>query len=152
MAGLGLSGVDAEDVLQDVRLAVLKQPPKTGEPAEQVGWLVRVTINCCLAEHRRRQRFRRSAERIYRDRQERQTSEEPPEQKLIRNEELEMIRESLMNMEDKLQTPLVLKYVDNLNASQIGQILQLNPSTVRSRLREARLLLAKKLQDKEIHP
>ena len=49
-----------------------------------------------------------------------------------------------------LLVPLVLRYFCNLSSQQIGETLELNPSTVRGRLRQGRIILAKELLKKNI--
>jgi len=66
IAGMGLSASDGEDVLQDVFIRALKQcrgGSRTALPSreDQVRWLIKVTVNRCLMEHRRRRTFRRNA-------------------------------------------------------------------------------------------
>ncbi|MFC1782914.1 RNA polymerase sigma factor, partial [Planctomycetota bacterium] len=67
----------------------------------------------------------------------------------IRTEELEAVRKGLEQMEESLLGPIVLRYWLDLNSLEIGEILQLNPATVRSRLRQGRLNLAEQLVIKE---
>ncbi|MHC4285989.1 MAG: RNA polymerase sigma factor, partial [Planctomycetota bacterium] len=59
--------------------------------------------------------------------------------------ELEIMRETLHELDESLLTPMVLRYFCDLNSREVGRILAISPSTVRSRLREARMILAKRL-------
>ena len=61
-AGMGMDRADAEDVLQDVSIQVLKCADRFEQENGMVRWLVRTTANRCLTEHRRR--FRHKASRI----------------------------------------------------------------------------------------
>ena len=89
VAGMGLNAADGEDVLQDVSIRALKQSGKFETKQEGVRWLIRVTVNQCLAEHRRRGSFRRNAGEILKRRAEIQTS--PTDKKVIVKEELEIV-------------------------------------------------------------
>ncbi|MHC4260802.1 MAG: RNA polymerase sigma factor [Planctomycetota bacterium] len=51
-----------------------------------------------------------------------------------------------------LRAPLVLKYYCGLNASEIGKVLELKPGTVRKRLCDGRIVLAKALLQRGIRP
>ena len=65
-AGMGMNSADAEDVLQDVSIQVLKNADRFEQENVMMPWLVKTTVNHCLSEHRRR--FRRKASRILRRR------------------------------------------------------------------------------------
>jgi DNA-directed RNA polymerase specialized sigma24 family protein len=45
---------------------------------------------------------------------------------------------------------MVLRYFCDLNSKQVGEILALSPSSVRSRLRQARIILAKGLLERGV--
>lgn len=150
--GMGLSRLDVDDVLQDVYLAALKQPEKYRKPEDLRGWLVRVTVNLCTLEYRRRKRFRQKAKEILKRRLGNKKAAENPAQQAIRQEELEAVQLTLRHLDETLLAPLVLKYFCDLNSNEIGETLQLNSSTVRSRLRDGRIKLAQKLRIKGIKP
>ncbi len=62
------------------------------------------------------------------------------------------MRESLQKLDESLLGPVVLRYFCDLDSNKIGEILEVNPSTVRSRLRDARLILAKQLLERGVEP
>jgi len=150
VAGMGLSASDAEDVLQDVSVQALKWAGKFQSRGLSVRWLIKVTVNRCLTEHRRRRCFRRRASEILKRRSE--TKTDSTAEKVIVAEELEIVRESLQGLDETLLMPMVLRYFCDLNSREIGEILGLSPSTVRSRLREARMILAKQLVKRGVGP
>lgn len=152
VAGLGLSAQDGEDVLQDVSIQALKQSGKYRTREDDVRWLIKVTVNRCLMEHRRRRSFSRHAQEILRRRAETKTASKGTDEKVIDGEELEIVRESLQELDDSLLGPTILRYFCDLNSKEVGQILGLKPSTVRSRLREARMILAKQLLERGVEP
>ena len=169
IAGMGLSASDGEDVLQDVSIRALKQQrsssntdvsrasrPRTraGCPRHEdsVKWLIKVTVNRCLMEHRSRRTFRRHAGEILKRKLETKTASKPAVENVIVAEELEIVRESLQKLDDSLLAPMVLRHFCNLNSKEVGEILTLSPSTVRSRQREARMILAKRLLERGVEP
>jgi RNA polymerase sigma-70 factor (ECF subfamily) len=152
VAGFGLSSSDGEDVLQDVSIQALKQSGKCQSREDSVQWLIKVTVNRCLMEHRRRRSFRRQASEILKRRAETKTKPKGTDEKVINAEELEIVRQSMQKLDDSLLGPVVLRYFCDLNSSQVGEILGLKASTVRSRLREARMFLAKRLLERGIGP
>jgi DNA-directed RNA polymerase specialized sigma24 family protein len=95
VAGFGLSESDGEDVLQDVSIQALKQSGKCRSREDDVRWLIKVTVNRCLMEHRRRRSFRRHTREILRRRAETKTDSSRADEKAIIAEELEIVRESM---------------------------------------------------------
>jgi len=152
VAGFGLSSSDGEDVLQDVSIKALKQPGMFQSRDDSIRWLIKVAVNRCLMEHRRRRTFYRKAREILKRREETKTKLKGTVEKVINAEELEIVRQSLQKLDDSLLGPVVLRYFCDLNSKEVGEILGLNPSTVRSRLREARMILAKRLLKRGVEP
>ena len=157
IAGMGLSASDGEDVLQDVSIRAMKQcrgGSRTALPGREdnIKWLIKVTVNRCLMEHRSRRTFRRHAREILKRRLSTKTASKPAVENVIIAEELEIVRESLQKLDDSLLAPMVLRYFCDLNSKEVGEILALSPSTVRSRLREARIILARGLLERGVEP
>jgi RNA polymerase sigma factor (sigma-70 family) len=157
IAGMGLSSSDGEDVLQDVSIRALKQCSAGSRTAllsreDSVKWLIKVTVNRCLMEHRSRRTFRRHAREILKRRLETQKTSKAAVEIVIIAEELEIVRESLQKLDDSMLAPMVLRYFCDLNSKEIGEILALSPSAVRSRLREARIIFAKGLLERGVEP
>jgi len=155
IAGMGLSSSDGEDVLQDVSIRALKQQRSESQTAilsreDSVKWLIKVTVNRCLMEHRSRRTFRRHACEILKRRQESQKDSKAVVENAIIAEELEIVRENLQTLDDSLLALTVLRYFCDMNSKKVGEILALSPSTVRSRLREARMILAKGLLERGV--
>ncbi len=145
IAGLNLGPDDAQDVLQDVLVEVLNGKIKYQTKSSVTAWLCKVTINKCLAEHRRRGRFKRAAKHILQRKKHDNTPSKTPDENAIQKEQLQMIRKALKNLDQHLLTPLVLRYFCDYKSTKIAEILNMNPSTVRARLRQARISLAKYL-------
>jgi RNA polymerase sigma-70 factor (ECF subfamily) len=151
-AGMGLNASDGEDVLQDVSIRALKHGGEFQSREDCIRWLIKVTVNRCLMEHRSRKTFRRQGREILGRRKETKGAAKAAVEKAIVAEELEIVRESLRDLDESLLAPMVLQYFGDLNSTQVGQILGLNPSTVRSRLREGRMILAKRLLERGVEP
>jgi RNA polymerase sigma factor (sigma-70 family) len=150
IAGLGLRAADAEDVLQDLYIKVVNEPFEYENADKAVQWLMKVTVNLCLAEHRRIKRFNAKQAEITSEKRTNYSIE--TDAIIINEEECEIIREAMRQMDDDFLTVLVLRYFCDFDSQQISEILSMNPSTVRSRLRTARITLAKKLIEKGIEP
>lgn len=150
IAGMGLNAADCEDVLQDVSVKAMQQSSEIKTKQEGIRWLVKVTVNECLAEYRRRKSFQKRANEILKRKS--QTKTNPAEKKLIAAEELEIVRQSLKKLDDDLLGPIVLRYFCDMNSNEISQVLEQKPSTVRGRLRDARMVLAKSLLERGVEP
>jgi len=145
-AGMGMRTAEADDVLGDVSIRAIETTEQFGSRQDCVRWLVKVTVNRCLLEHRRHRTFASKATEILRRRT--QTSAAAGAAKLIAAEELGLVREGLRNLDGALLAPLVLRYFCDLDSTEIGRVLDVKASTVRSRLRQARRVLAHTLAKK----
>jgi len=152
-AGMGMDSADAEDVLQDVSIQVLKHADQLEQENVMVQWLVRTTVNHCLTEHRRR--FRRKASRILRRRPDLGQvlgKDRDATAQVGLGEELEAVRRALVELDPSLLLIVVLRYFCGLDSKAIAEIVEMNASTVRACLREARMMLAGKLIQRGIEP
>jgi RNA polymerase sigma-70 factor (ECF subfamily) len=146
---MGFGPADADDILQDVRIKALDSPGAYRGEEEARRWLLRVTTNRCIVEFRQRRRFQRIAADIIARRQAEGRPGGGPEAEAMRAEDVERVRAGLAELDEGLLAPLVLKYFNGLTSQQIGEILDLPPGTVRSRLHEGRLMLAGRLMEGE---
>ena len=149
-AGMGFDAADAEDVLQDVSIKAMRQKIKFETKQDGFKWLVKVTVNECLAEHRRRKSFQKNANEILERKS--QTQQDSAAKNAIAAEELEIVRESVKKLDENFLGPIVLYYFCDMNSNEISEILEQNPSTIRGRLRDARMILAKTLMERGVEP
>ena len=152
VAAMGLSVEDGQDVLQDVYVEAVKGRPKYLSDGEASRWLMRVTANRCLLEFRRRKRHRRAASEVVKQWAELEKNASGPDKQAIRTEEVETMMQCLSQMDESLKVPLAMRYFCDLNSTQIGEILNLEPGTVRKRLYKGRLVLADALLKKGVRP
>ena len=139
-AALGLPRELAADVLQDVYVTALRQPPAIDKEAELLRWLFRVTANRAKLEHRRRGRWRRlwhSLARSWRD--------DVPA--ALCGELKTEIERALATLDEDDRTLVAMRYFAELNSREIGEIVGMPEATVRGRLRAARQKLAHELAD-----
>jgi len=151
-AGMGLGASDVEDVVQDVSIKALKGPANSQSKEQSTRWLIKVTLNRCLREHRRRRTFKRHAGEILKMRRQGDAASGPTAEKAVQAKELEIVRQNLKRLDETLLGPLVLRYFCRLNSNEIAKTLDLPASTVRGRLRDARMILAKRLQKRGLEP
>jgi len=152
IAGMGLRRSDAEDILQDVFIKAFESPELGRDPRQARRWLMRVTVNRCVLEYRRRGRRQHAVSEIHRRRSTTVSAAIRPDDVVAGEEDIEAIRDALQELDVSLIAPLVLRYFCDLNSTQVGEILDLSPSTVRARLRKGRVILAKRLTEKGLQP
>lgn len=150
VVGMGLSAEDGDDILQDVYIEAIKRPPNARDDRQVKQWLMRVTANRCMLEFRIRKRHRRAADRILEQWNELEPGVLGPDKQVIRDEEIEAIMECLGEMNELLRMPVVMKYYCGFNSNEIGDILKLESGTVRKRLYDGRIVLAKALMRKGV--
>ena len=146
-AGMGFAPPDADDILQDVYIEALRGPGEHQGDAATASWLCRVTVNRCLLEYRRRARFQRAAAEFG----SRRSPDAAPAtlSRPIVAEEVEHVRKALLELDGEHAAVLTLRYFCEFDSREIGEMLQAPAATVRSRLRAARLLLARELTNEE---
>lgn len=148
VAGLGLQAGDAEDILQTVSVKCLNHTTASASRDACRRWLIRVTTNECITEHRRNRRFRTHAGKIAEQRP--QATASGPAESAMSAERLEAVQEALCNLDDELLRPLVLRYFCDLTSAEIGEILDMPAPTVRSMLCKGRMALAKALMKRGV--
>jgi RNA polymerase sigma-70 factor, ECF subfamily len=149
VAGLGIGAADAQDILQDVYLQASQRGAFV--PAGQArAWLVRVTVNRALLEHRQRKRFQQLTTRIARERNDRQAAS--PDSLAARAEEVAAVRQAMQDLDEKLLVVMALRYSSGMDSTEIGEALGIPAATVRRRLHDARLILAKQLVERGFGP
>ena len=73
--------------------------------------------------------------------------EEDSLDRLIWDEEKQMLWKAIDNLPDSMRIPVLLYYMEDVSVSQIGNLLSLPQGTIKSRLYHARKQLEKELED-----
>jgi RNA polymerase sigma-70 factor, ECF subfamily len=148
------SRTDAEDVAQEVFIAVFKTIDTFREESKFSTWLYRVAVNHC------KNRIKYLARRQDRNRDELDensggvngaTTGMPvrapqPDRALEGIQMEEVLREAVNSLDEEHRIVVVLRDVEELSIEEICEITDLPDGTVKSRLHRARLALRKKLQ------
>lgn len=148
---------DAEDTSQEVLLKALQQAAKFSSAKAFSVWLYTVAKNQCLMS-RRRSRFAPAQHLPLDDlvptRAELQAlataPEASPEQRLLRDENGEHVRDALAHLPPPYRLILVLHDMEGLGTDAIGKVMGLKRGTVRVRLHRARLALRQELARMEL--
>jgi RNA polymerase sigma-70 factor, ECF subfamily len=147
---------EAEDVAQEVFIAVFKTIDSFREESKFSTWLYRVAVNHC------KNRIKYLARRHDRDRDELDenttgggvngaTLGQPmrsaqPDRALEGIQMEEVLKEAVNSLDEEHRLVVILRDIEDLSIEEICEITDLPDGTVKSRLHRARLALRKKLQ------
>ena len=125
---------DADDVYEEVFLRYLKKKPTFQSEEHRRAWLIRVTINCSNT-------FLTS---IWQRR-----TQELPEDLPFRQQEDYQLYNYLRQLSAKYRSVIHLFYYEEMSVEEIGRLLHLKPSTVRTRLTRAREQLRQIIKEED---
>jgi RNA polymerase sigma-70 factor (ECF subfamily) len=144
---------EAEDVAQEVFIAVFKTIDTFREESKLSTWIYRVAVNHC------KNRIKYLARRHQRDQQELDEHNDPgdgahgvpstprrPDRQVEGAELDRLMQEAIAELEEDHRTLVVLRDLEDLSIEEICEITGLPDGTVKSRLHRARIALRKKLQ------
>ncbi|GIW98632.1 MAG: RNA polymerase sigma factor [Pirellulaceae bacterium] len=137
---------EAEDVVQETFVQAYVKLHTFRGNSQFYTWLYRIAFNNALSKRRR---YRAE---ISIDRNRELTGSDPhddgesPEEPLLRDERVAMVRYALERLTPEHREILVLREMEELSYEEIAQILSLNIGTVRSRLSRAREQLKLQLE------
>jgi RNA polymerase sigma-70 factor (ECF subfamily) len=136
---------EAEELAQEVFLRVFRSLHLFDLTTHFVPWLVRVTRNLCIDEHRSRAREKGALVNDELD-PERTVDRGSSPHRSLEEKELEVrVRNGLAALSEELRTALMLRDLQGLSYSEIAEVLHLAVGTVKSRIHRARLELAQVL-------
>ena len=131
------SAADAQDAVQQGMLRAWERRGQVSDESRLRAWLMRIVINECRNIQRRRMRVFPVAE-LPRGAQE---SGEIADGGL---------KEAIDALDEKLRTPLLLRYMEGFSEREIAQALSVPVTTVKNRLFRARKALRAGLEDAEV--
>ena len=138
---------DANDITQEVFLKVAERLDDYDPRFKFFSWIYRIAVNESLNLLRRNKR-----EQALDDEMDMPTEDSAgPERQLGAAQLSERIRNALMRMTTNDRMVLSLRHFADLSYQEIGQILDLDEKTVKSRLFEARQRLRGSLADLQTH-
>lgn len=128
------SHADAQDAVQQGMLRAWEKRRQVSDEGKIRAWLTRIVVNECRNIQRKRMRVYPVADM--------------PES----GEEMETgeLKAAIDSLEEKLRTPLLLKYMDGFSEKEIAGIVGVPVTTVKSRLYRGRRALEHALGDAEV--
>ena len=143
---LGIRRDAVDDVLQEVWLSAWQNRPSLLDTDSLRRWLYRVLVNRCRLHQRQAARWRRAVEVIAGM----WTSSQNNRQESVAGQSPELQLEvavALAQLAPLQREIVVLRYFSEFDSREIGDMLGVSDSTVRSHLRIARQQLARHLAD-----
>jgi len=133
---------EAEELAQEVFLRVFRSLHQFDLTTHFVPWLVRVSRNLCIDEHRSRAREKAALVADEVDPERAEDTGASPYRNLEEKELEQRVRRGLAELGEELRTALVLRDLQGLSYSEIAEVLHLAVGTVKSRIHRGRLELA----------
>ncbi len=131
---------DCEDILQEVFLTAWQHAGSFRGDGSLEGWLRRLAINQCLNHRRARNAFDRLLARLAGRKSASDCESVAP------SEHGHRVREALAKLRNDDRTVLVLYYLEELNGSEVAELLGIRLDTFHVRLHRARQRLRKHLE------
>ena len=143
---------DAEEVLQDVCVAVFDKLDTFEGKSAFSSWLYRITANTALMKLRKRKKHMALEldESILGTQQNWNTQRSDISDvnyMTIRHELREALREAINSLPDDYRTIFILRDVDGLSNQEVGDVMELSVPAVKSRLHRSRMILRRALSE-----
>jgi RNA polymerase sigma-70 factor (ECF subfamily) len=134
-------GPKVEDAVQEAFLRLWRFRDALPDGDGLRPWIYRVIVNACYSYAR--SETRHAGRRASQDALDGISSEEESADELLeRNDRASLVRQAILALPETLRAPLVLRYYAGLSEREIATAIRRRPGTVKSRLHEAKRLLA----------
>ncbi|WP_244971252.1 RNA polymerase sigma factor [Vallitalea guaymasensis] len=147
---------DANDMAQEVFIKIYKSLDKFNFKSSFSTWIHRITVNTCIDEYRKKKKNNKvesmdeSMEQqdgvIHKQFVDKGLT---PEEKVIKNENILFIRESINELKEEHKMIIILRDIKGYSYDDIADILGISIGTVKSRISRARLSLKKIIIEKK---
>ncbi len=148
---------DAEDVLQDTFLNVIRSLKGFESRSSFSTWLYRVAANAALTRLRQRSRREKSEgeflDEVYSVQEAAHSQSklvdwsDRPAERLLDEEAREVMEDAISELPEIYRVVFILRDVQGLPANEVAEVLDLTVPAVKSRLHRARLYLRNRLSD-----
>ncbi|MBU0906477.1 MAG: sigma-70 family RNA polymerase sigma factor [Firmicutes bacterium] len=129
-------GVKVDDIQSVTQEVFIKLYKSLGEfqSSDFTPWLYKLTLKATRDYHKREKRGEEEEQELQRD----EHSTRLPQSRILVFDEDRELHDAIQLSEEKYRNPLVLFYFQDLTYVQIGEILNIQPSEVESRLTDSR--------------
>jgi len=142
---------EAEDVTQEAFLRVYRNLDRFDEGQKFSTWIYRIATNLCIDRLRKRkQTFSLDAESTEHEGLDGYavipSDDRTPESEMLLTETQRIVREAIETLPAKYKSVMVLRYLLDLSLQEIGEVLDMPVTTVKTRVHRGREFLRKKLE------
>ncbi len=143
---------EGEDLYQDTFMKALELKKKIHMDQNPKSYLLSIAIRIWKNRRRKyawRQRITRCesiTEEMTQDRSGEENADGEPERTVLIWEEQELVKRSILSLEERYRIPVYLYYSAELSVKEIAQILKLPEGTVKSRLHKARVMVKERME------
>jgi RNA polymerase sigma-70 factor (ECF subfamily) len=137
---------EAEDIVQDAFVQAMLKLSSFRRDSAFYTWLYRIAFNLALNRRRRNPPELSMEQSSGKSGNDPADPNDPPAQRLLRDERGEQIRAALGELSEEFRTVLVLREIDGLDYKEIARVLDVSVGTVRSRLHRARAFMRDRLR------
>ena len=141
--------VDAEDITQEVFLR-LWQRRKEIDKERVLGWLLRVTRNCCIDLHRKKKARFLNLNPIEFTEDTGVSDDRGPDKQMDDKRFANILKDAISNLPDPYRSILVLREMHEMKYDEIADVLDLPLTTVKVYLHRARAKLRKDLIERDV--
>lgn len=147
---LGQSG-ESEDVVQETFLRVYLNLDRYDENQKFSTWIYRIATNLCIDRLRKRKpNYSLDAEMPDGEGSDWYSTlpsdQETPEEELVLSETQQQIRKAIETLPEKYKAVVILRYLHDMSLQEIGDVLKMPVTTVKTRVHRGREFLRKKLE------
>ena len=129
----------ASDVTQEIFIKVYHNLDKFREEKNFNSWIFAISRNYCIDYWRKNKKYLLNSQEL----DEKISSGSPsPEDNLVRESEIEILRKKISQLEPELRLILILRDINDLSYQEIAERFSIPEGTVKSRINRARLKLA----------
>ncbi|MGO8722896.1 MAG: RNA polymerase sigma factor [Acidimicrobiales bacterium] len=134
-------GAQVDDAVQEAFLRLWRFRDALPEGDGLRPWIYRVVVNACYSSARTETRH--AGRRAPQEALDAVVSSDPtPDELADVRDRASLVRQAILSLPAGLRAPLVLRYYAGLSEKEIATAIRRRPGTVKSRLHEARRLLA----------
>lgn len=144
---------EAEDIVQETFLRVYKNWERYDEKQKFSTWIYRIATNLCIDQLRKRKpNYYLDAEMNDQEGMDGYTlipgDDRTPETEYLVSETQQMIHHAIEGLPVKYKSVIILRYLQELSLQEIGEVLDMPVTTVKTRVHRGREFLRKKLENK----
>jgi RNA polymerase sigma-70 factor (ECF subfamily) len=144
---------EAEDVVQDTFLRVYKNLDRYDETLKFSTWIYRIATNLCIDRLRKRKpTYSLDAESSDHEGLDGYSmipsDNRTPESELLLSDTQRIIHAAIASLPPKYKSVMTLRYMQDLSLQEIGDVLDMPVTTIKTRVHRGREFLRKKLEHK----